>query len=147
MKISIKKQISDKEADILIEKYYEGFTSNQEEEKLRVFLNQSNLPDKYSAEKAISGFFESTGEKSQKSRATLKWIYRSSAVAIIVFLIGFSIFEQIPETKNYAYVNGEKVTGIENVQSLANESLNSVSDDNNKIMNEQLDQFSNIKFN
>ena len=58
MRLKLKKTITAQEADALINKYYDGATTNTEEERLRRFLRQEGLPSKYRAEQAIFGYFE-----------------------------------------------------------------------------------------
>ena len=145
MKLRLKKNnLTFRQADELIEKYYEGKTSCREEGMLREFLLQSNLPDVYDAEKAIFGYFRP--EKSmQKKSFKLKPLYRSIAAAAAIALVVISVYKFNPSTKNYAYVDGKKITNMERVKSLANSSLTDVSSENN-VVEEQLEQFSDIEF-
>lgn len=145
MKLRLKKNnLTFRQADELIEKYYEGKTSCCEEDLLRKFFLQSNLPSTYDAEKAIFGYFQP--EKSiQKKSFTLKPLYRSIAVAAAVALVIVSVYKFNPAPKNYAYVDGKKITNMERVKSLANSSLTDVSSENN-VVEEQLEQFSDIEF-
>ena len=48
-------QIPQKEADRLLEKYYDGLTTTAEERLLQQFLLQDNLPTRYDPDKAILG--------------------------------------------------------------------------------------------
>ena len=50
--------ISAAEADALLEKYYEGFTSAEEERLLHLFLSQPGLPERYEADRAMSQLSE-----------------------------------------------------------------------------------------
>lgn len=145
MKILKNNTINSEKADELILKYYEGETTCAEEDLLRIFLKQKNLPSKYDAERNIFGYFET--KTSVKSPFNLfRPFYRSAVAAILVVLIGFSVYKNIPENKNYAYVDGIKITNIKNVETLATSSLGDVSAENNNVVEEQLNQFSNIGF-
>ncbi|VBB44712.1 conserved hypothetical protein [uncultured Paludibacter sp.] len=138
-------KISYKQADELLEKYYEGKTTCDEENLLRKFLMQKKLPAVYDTEKAIFGYFEN--RKSAKPRFVLhRSIFQSAAAAVAIILIGFIMYKNIPENKNYAYVDGKKITNSAKVESLASSSLNSISAENSNMMEEQLNQFSNIGF-
>ena len=137
--------ITSKKADELIVRYYDGETTCEEEELLRVFLKQKNLPPKYDVEKAIFGYFEPKSTVKTPS-VTFRPFYRSAAAAVIAGLIGFAVFRNVSESKNFAYVDGKKITNIENIQSLANSSLGDVSSDNDNVVEEQLSQFSEVGF-
>jgi hypothetical protein len=45
------------ELNRLLEKYYSGTSTKDEEEILRTFFSQDNIPDSYEAEKAMFGYF------------------------------------------------------------------------------------------
>ena len=139
------KIITSEKADELIVKYYDGETTCEEEELLRIFLKQKNLPPKYDVEKAIFGYFEPQSTVKTPS-VTFRPFYRSAAAAVIADLIGFTVYKNIPESKNFAYVDGKKITNLENVESLANSSLGDVSSDNDQVVEEQLNQFSGVGF-
>lgn len=137
--------ITSEKADELILKYYEGETTCNEEDLLRIFLKQKNLSSKYDVEKNIFGYFEI--KNTVKSPSILfRPLFRSAAAAVIVVLIGFTIFKYVPENKNFAYVDGKKITNIKNIEMLANSSLGDVSAENNQVMEDELNQFSNIGF-
>ena len=53
----MKKLPTIEEADILLEKYYEGTTCGEEEKLLQEFLQQENLPVRFEAERALFGYF------------------------------------------------------------------------------------------
>lgn len=117
-------QIPQKEADRLLEKYYDGLTTTAEERLLQQFLLQDNLPTRYDPDKAILGYFAAnkthTTERSTTPTATLplrqrkRWLYplligSGAVAAMLTFLFTFNYLTH-PSTDNYAYVHGEKVT-------------------------------------
>lgn len=140
-----KKIITPEQADELILKYYEGKTTCSEEDMLKYFLNQKNLPPKYDVEKQIFGYFE-TKIKAKSKLILFRPLYRSAAAAIIVILVGFTFYKNVPQNRNYAYVNGEKITNVEQINSIANRSLSDISSENDQVVENQLNQFSNIGF-
>lgn len=58
--------ISIQEAEVLLEKYYDGLTGKEEERLLHDFLAREDVPARFHAEKAMFGYFDSqkkiTGE-------------------------------------------------------------------------------------
>jgi len=59
----MRKLINIQEAATLVNKYYEGYTSGEEEKLLYTFLSQKNLPKQFEADKAILGYFASRKKK------------------------------------------------------------------------------------
>jgi len=144
----MRKTITHKEAEILLEKYYEGCTSVNEEKKLVSFLSQSNLPSQFEADKAILGYFES-----QKSRKTVQFtpLFRLISVAASIAIVIISVYWLTPsKPDSFAYINGEKVTDMEQIkeQALATINIwkgsdNSSNTDTEELINQQLQLFSN----
>ena len=157
MKIRVKHTISCEQADKLITKYYDGYTTAEEEKQVRYFLSQADLPAKYQAEQAIFGYFEK--EKPKKFVFIipnyLKWA--SSAAVITAIVIGF-MFSNRAATANYAYVDGKKITDEKVIISLAQTTVNNLVSINteleagldnireNDMIESQLDAFSGIEF-
>jgi len=83
MRLKLKKTITAQEADALINKYYDGATTNTEEERLRRFLRQTGLPSKYRAEQAIFGYFE------QQAAEEFVVVFDGEAVeTVVIMLVG-----------------------------------------------------------
>jgi len=119
------------EADALIEKYYDGFTTVEEEKRLQAFLSQNGLPERYAAEQAIFGYFKNRKSKQAFTlRPYLKWA--GSVAAVFVILVAGLQFIQ-PTYASYAYVNGKKITDLDQVKVQALNSLNNVSGKNNEV--------------
>lgn len=154
MKIYKSKKISTQEADKLLEKYYDGLTTVEEERKLHQFLSQPSLPEKYYAEQAMFGYFKAkkTVEKRQYPMY-LRWV----AIIAIVFTTAYT-FQTInaSQMKSYAIVNGKKITNTAKIKSIALTSIKEISSTNteveeslktinpNKLVDEQLDAFNNL---
>ena len=155
MKLNKRNIITDQEAEKLIEKYYEGETTVDEENQLRTYLAQSNVPDRFEPEKAIFGYFES---KKPKKRFILQPYLRWMEVAAVVagVIISVSLFQRAGNT-NYAYVDGKKITDMQTIKSLAHSTIINVVSDNNEVkqgldniknnemIKTQLDVFSGIE--
>ena len=119
------------EAEKLIEKYYEGETTVDEENQLRTFLAQSNVPERFEAEKAIFGYFERKKSKKQFTlQPYLRWMEVAAVVAGVI--ISVSIFQRAGNT-NYAYVDGKKITDMQTIKSLAHSTIINVASDNNEV--------------
>ncbi len=144
MKIKIKNTIPFDYADMLIEKYYEGTTSCEEEDTLRKFLCKKDLPDKYNTEKAIFEYL-GKGRQSKKKKIGLNLLYRGIAASVIL-VIGLIVYNHTKVgDKTIAYIDGIKITDKEQIKSLASNSLYNVLSENN-LAEEQLSLFSGIEF-
>ena len=153
MRFKMKYRLSFSEADRLIEKYYDGLTTGREEKQLNEFLMQPDLPEQYTPERAIFGYFD---HKKEKPPLSMHSFQRWAAVAAVVVLgiYGTQLFVYTDQS-NYAYINGRKVSDIREVklQALASigdistsnhevqESLKNIND--NELIEQQLDVFSN----
>jgi len=155
MKLMMKHTISNSEADRLIERYYDGLTTVEEENQLQHFLSQSALPERYGPEQAIFGYFF---DKKQKKNFSIFPYVRWASVAAVLFIAVFSIKTITTQNQtNYAFVDGEKITDIQEVKSQAMSSLKNISSENdeveeglknlngNKLMEQQLDVFSGLE--
>ncbi|MBP1640166.1 MAG: hypothetical protein H6Q17_1749 [Bacteroidetes bacterium] len=129
------KIISTKEADALLEKYYEGFTSAEEERQLYLVLLQPDLPERYQADRAMMGYFagEKQAGKPKKNRTIIPMIrWASVAAALIggIFLVR-SLIEEKPQC--YAYVDGVKVTDVATVKAEAMQSISEIASDPDEV--------------
>ena len=125
MRYKIKHKIATEQADRLIEKYFEGFTTVDEEKELKAFLAQTGLSAKYETEQAIFGYFENNKQKPVYSiRPYIRWA--GVAVIILVFGLGVQIFRQ-QNLSDYAFINGVKITDKQMVRYIAENSLKEIS--------------------
>ena len=140
------KGITMQEAEVLLEKYYEGFTSVEEEKRLHRFLSQNDLPEQFEPDKAIFGYFVSHKKRSKiQPLPLLRWTSVAASVAIGIMIVHFLLPSKFD---SYAYVDGKKVTNIEQVKEQALASIQSWSNSDNdtnlnteNLINQQLQLF------
>ncbi len=137
----------------LIDKYYEGLTSKEEERQIANFLAQNPSIQGFETERAIFGYLH------QKKTYSINPYWKYSAVASIALLLSTFLIFQIPhQSKTYAWVNGREITDIEHAKRLAQESLSNVTvnadimettleafKENNPQIQEQLSVFSDVE--
>jgi len=127
----MKKNITTKQANVLLEMYYEGKTSTADEKLLHEFLSQDNIPDSFEADRAIFGYF---AEKKQKPKVILipflKW---ASVAAVFLGLILFSKGLLNDKKSDFTYINGHKYTDTQVVKDQALASLEIMSSSCNEI--------------
>ncbi|MDP4239708.1 MAG: hypothetical protein Q8904_09615 [Bacteroidota bacterium] len=155
MRIKMKYKLSPAEADRLIERYYEGLTTGEEEKQLQTFLSQAGLPERYKPEQAIFGYFN---HKKQKAVFKIAPYIRWASVAAVVVLVLFSVQVFLTEKKaNFAYIDGNRITNVQKIKSQALASLSDVSSsrdeveeglkniNDNGLIEQQLDVFSGLE--
>jgi hypothetical protein len=130
-----------KETGILIEKYFEGLTTLEEEQCLREYFRKDTIPAELESYKAIFQFFTSERDAigtnsprlhEKKSRKIyLRWASVAAAACLLLYgglKLTFDDY-QTPET-SCAYINGEAYTNLELIQSEALKSLENLSANN-----------------
>jgi hypothetical protein len=141
-------KISIEQADQLVDAYYEGTTTQAEEQLLRDFLNQNDLPQRFDAERAIFGYF--TREKSTDTSKTLEPIQVDRSHRGLILKINpvlkwslaaaviFSAVLIVPKTLanrnvDVAYVDGVRLTDKNTIRSLALTSIQNMELNNNEV--------------
>jgi hypothetical protein len=139
--------INDNSMGELIEKYFDGATSLDEERLLRSYFRCKNVPDEWKVYQPIFRYFSSEREKRASENkaktiwmSSLRWVGVAAAACLLLFagLKFFSTQQGFPE-KSYAYINGKKYTDLRLIQSEALKSLNSVSESNDAILSSQIE--------
>lgn len=106
------------EIEELLNRYFEGETSLQEEQTLKeYFLNADNVPAKWNYAKAMFTGFSSNKEVTSHTVAVKKKeipLKRIAAAVAVVALLSVSVALFVPKEKEiYCYVNGKPVTDYE----------------------------------
>ena len=134
------------EAEVLLNKYYEGLTSGEEEKLLHTFLSQKHLPEQFEADKAILDYFVSNRKKSKiRIMPLLHWT--SVAASVIIGLLAINFFIS-GKSDSYAYIDGKKITNMEQIKEQAfasiqswNNSDNNLNLNTDELINQQLQLF------
>ena len=121
-----------KHIEQLLERFFDGQTSNAEEQELYSFFNSSDVPEALKSYQPVFGYFETgireelnekeakDGDPSRKS--TLKkwlWIGTCAAASLLLFLI-YSFRTERPDPFNpyegsYIVRNGVRITDMERI--------------------------------
>jgi hypothetical protein len=137
---------------ILVDKYFEGLTSLEEEQELARYFDENNdIPEEYQVVKMMLSSFDTLSrenssceitmpvEKRSRSRFTINMRWIATAAASIAIVLGAAFIfltnnnsTQVasPEEPNYiCYVNGVKVEDDQLAYAEANRILGSLSED------------------
>ncbi len=148
----------------LINKYYEGLSSKEEERDIAVFLQNNPDAKGFDVERAIFDYFSKEQKKktnhTQPQKRSLKryWTF-SVAASLVILLTSTFVWQQLNVSNNYAYINGEKITDENTIKNLTIHTLNDVSEHYNTPLKclqpfkqgkaqvqQQLSVFSDIEF-
>jgi len=123
MKIKFRQGINTEELELMIQRYFEGLTTVDEEQQLHKLLSQPSLKGRYDAERAMLGYF-----KQQKKRTfSIPFMQKVAVIAILIVSGMFAVqFLTTDVQASYAYVHGIKTTDISMVRSKALASLESL---------------------
>lgn len=138
----------------LLEKYFEGETSLQEEELIKDYFRNGNIDKQHEVYAPMFGYFASERKnnptiiktqtvkpvKKQTVRTKLYYIV-TGAVACALVLIGINRLNDAVSVNNgvVAYINGEKVVAQDIVSSQALLSIQEMISVDNEILDSQID--------
>jgi len=154
MNIRIKRKTDFSKLDQLIERYYEGLTTSDEEKQIRDFLSLRDLPKRFEVEKEIFGYYD---QKKKKPHASILPYFRWAGVAATVAIVVFSLHVYMNTNQsNYACIDGKRIYDVHQIKTQALESLSDVSPKTNEVeegfknlndqdlIKQQLDVFSGL---
>ena len=130
--------------NVLIEKYFEGLTSLDEEQKLRDYFQQENVPQHLEIYKSLFQYFTSereTRKDAHRFSFFLRWGSIAAAACLLLF-ISLRLFlpsgGRLPETSQ-AYIDGKKYTDIELIRAEALKSLENLSEGSEDAYSSQIE--------
>jgi hypothetical protein len=129
--------------DELIEKYFEGDTSLQEEKLIRKYFENGDIRPKHQAYAPMFGFFTqerktvSIPVRKKKKLPLFAW---ASIAASIVLVLSVRIFFWPEQGTNVSvvYVNGVKISDSQTINAQALNSIQSVSHIDEETVNSQI---------
>lgn len=134
-----------KDIDKILEKYFEGETSLEEEKQLRSYFRRADVAERHEMYKPIFYFFseerkEVTTEKRRRRTPLYTWIGVAVSIAL---LIAIRTFYYAPlenaNTKSMVYIDGKKITDINTINNEALNSIENISEVNGDIISSQID--------
>lgn len=122
--------------DELLDRYFEGETSAEEEREIRVFFSSGSVPEHLAAYKPLFAYFDEeirkVGRQEKKRPLTHKtvWFIMTGVAATFLLLLGISrlLYPADPCfcSENYVVINGRCYTDIHTVRTFAFEALQEV---------------------
>jgi hypothetical protein len=142
--------MNDDDIKILINKYFEGLTSLEEEQKLRDYFQKEKLMPEWEVYKPMFMYFTSEREdkkqvhssiQTQTKRILLRW-GSIAAAACLLLVICLRLFINTGETwseTSQAYIDGEKYTDVKLIQTEVLKSLENLSEGSEDIYSSQIE--------
>lgn len=153
-----KERVTEEDIDRLLEQYYEGLTSVEEESLLQAWLSQLDVPARFDADKALFGYFAGQKHKPVRKVNVLRFAAWSSAAAAVLALLLITGNAINKDTDNYVFIQGKKYTNLTLAKKEAQSTLSllfdeqdevskssSLLNDGDKVIQEQLDLLGNIE--
>ncbi len=139
---------------LLVNRYFEGLTSLEEEQFLCNYFQGEEIDEEFEALKPLFRFFieerKSTEKGSKGEKRKIEWIQWISVAACLVLIVGLGLFfnsQRNVKITSQAYIDGEKYTDIELIQSQVLNSLINLSEGEEDVFSSQieiLDSFSDF---
>lgn len=129
-----------KNIDKLLEKYFEGETSLEEEKILRQYFRQPDIDERHKIYAPMLNFFSEERKEVAiiKKRKKIPFYVWTSIAASILLVLCVKLFVDVPNTGSLVYINGKKITDINTINSEALISLENISDVNEDVINSQI---------
>jgi hypothetical protein len=143
----------------LIDKYFEGLTSLQEEQTLRDYFQGETIAEGlkmyqpmfqfFAAERAYSACLAETPPQNGKRKAVRHWsrTWGLAAAASVLLLLSlpfaFKVHTTSPDT-SLAYIDGKKYTDLVRIQTEALKALDNLSDEHEAVYSSQIDALDDV---
>jgi hypothetical protein len=130
--------------DLLIEKYFDGFTTLKEERLLIKYFQNKNIPKHLEIYRPIFMFFlSSIKQKHCVKYLFINWKNKSiiAAAACLIIFFGITLFFNTHTSFEIstAYINGKKYTDKNIICGEMLKSLNNLSADNTNVYSDQIE--------
>jgi hypothetical protein len=126
-------RVSEEDIDRLLEQYYEGLTSVEEESLLKTWLSQPDTPARFDADKAMFGYFAGQKSKPVKKINVLRFAAWSSAAAAVLALLLVTGNAINKDTDNYVFIQGKKYTNLTLAKKEAQSTLSLLLDEQDEV--------------
>ena len=134
----------------LLEKYFEGKTSLKEEELLRKYFLQNDIPEHLRVYKPIFNFFSEEQRKEvrseklevrNKNKVVIVRIFAGIAASLfLLFTLKYFFVQDRPVQRvSMVYIGGVKYTELDIINSKALNALENISDTGDDVINSQID--------
>ena len=144
----------------LIEKYFEGVASLEEEQMLKAYFLQNDIPEELKTYQPIFRFYLEAQQEVENNDSkevavseiivekrignrfrAIGWIGLAAAACFTLFIRLNTVLEMRNEflPVSLAYVDGKKLTNIESIQTEALKSLEDISEENDEVLSSQIE--------
>lgn len=134
----------EKDIKTLLDKYFEGETSIQEERDLQKYFSSSNISPKYLKYAPMFRFFEEEKSKTpitKKGNKKVKfiWVPAVACAACIAFVFLISNPKQDSVNESLVYVDGQLISDSHAINGYVLESLSDIQDVEQNVFDSQIE--------
>lgn len=131
------------EIDKLLEKYFEGETSLEEEKILRQYFRQPEVEERHKIYAPMFNFFsgerkEAAVEKKKRKIPVYAWVSIAASLLLLITVKSLYTDSQNGAAKSVLYIDGKKITNMETINSEALISIENVSEVDADVINSQI---------
>lgn len=130
--------------DKLLEKYFEGNTSLEEESMLRNYFRQSDIDESHRVYAPLFNFFSSERKEAaieKKKRKIPLYVWLSVAASILLLICVKSFYHDPSDNdtaKTLVYIDGKKVTDEQIMNVAALNSIQNISEIDDDVLSSQI---------
>lgn len=129
--------------DELLNKYFEGETSNEEEKLIRRYFSEEKIPDNLLCYKPMFTYFKEEIDKEKQvdkivpRKKTIMYLISSiAACAVIAIAINVFVHHNRTENENYVMIDGKICTDEAVIKAYAKASFNDVATSQEEVFSE-----------
>lgn len=133
-----------KDIDNILEKYFEGESSLEEEKMLRNYFSQDEIEEHHKMYVPMFNFFteerQGTISTTQKKKRLPLYVWISIAASLLLLLTVKSVYTNLENeaSRSLVYIDGKRITNIQTINSEALTSLENISEMDEDVVDSQI---------
>lgn len=133
-----------KDIDNILEKYFEGESSLEEEKILRDYFGQKDIEERHKIYAPMFNFFteerEETLPTTKKKKKLPVYVWISIAASLLLLLTVKSVYTNLENeaSRSLVYIDGKRITNIQTINSEALTSLENISEMDEDVVDSQI---------
>lgn len=129
--------------DKILEKYFDGETSLEEEKILRQYFRQPEIEERHKMYASMFNFFsqerkEAVIEKKKKKIPVYAWVSIAASILILLTIKSVHTDMESEAAKSMLYIDGKKITNMQTINSEALISIENVSEVEADVIDSQI---------
>lgn len=136
-----------KDLDNILDRYFEGETTLDEERTLREYFRQQDIPEEYKVYAPMFRFFTEEKESGTEEVATKKkkrklpiyiWSSVAACILLVITIVSIYNYQANDTSRSLVYIDGEKISDVQIINSQALISIKNISDIDDETLSSQI---------